>query len=761
MSKEAENSGVAHRLSFWKLLTENSVVVPTVQRDYTYGAGTTSTDKVLNKLLQNMYDALSDNVKLKLDFIYGTKDEKCDFSPLDGQQRLTTLFLLHLYAAPLKNLTEKELETLRRFSYATRESSKDFCAKLTDGEFEFEFGEATRPISKQIENKAFFLPSFSDDPTIRSMLVVLDRIHEKFKHLRENGLWSKLVSDNCPIEFDALDFGKYSMSDDLYIKMNARGKPLTEFEIFKSKFEKHIERFFKVEDAADVKKLRDISRWFDVEWADLLLDYFAHGDAKKVDPGFVNLFKNILSIAYWKHTNAPVKEIDKKNWLDPTILESRDDIDFVADLMNIFSAVEVGNLSERWQEVFFSSDQALGIDPLANDGREDRIRLGKLKVDVNNVGDIFGLACRGRLDKTVLLLFYGWYKWLKAGKRNDTSALRHLRNLIENSEHEIRDERMSRLLNDVDLIFIGEILESNADGTFNKNQWIEEAAKAANTEKWRELYRYENHKLLMGAVARFGKDGVLCFDEDNFQWTKKALDGLEYVFASLDDGMIRCALLSNFDYSVSWRTRDSKKRIFGGCYQDWREIFLVKNQVYPGQDKLIEFLHDIARDGQEFLPNNNFVNRRDWRYYFIKTAGKAVYDRTRYGFYWLEDAGKPLEIIALNSSVWGADNLAWRVMHVILLDAIKNQDENLKTEYRKKIGLDKHGAAPLVIGGRVKISIKQNGWAFEDGEDLVAKVLRENGIVIENHTCIAPDDVDMIEYGIEVVTMIVAALNPV
>ncbi len=61
------------------------------------------------------------------------------------------------------------------------------------------------------------------------MLVVLDRIHETFGH--QTDLWDKLTSCDCPINFYILDFGRFDLSDDLYNKMNSRGKPLTSFEI--------------------------------------------------------------------------------------------------------------------------------------------------------------------------------------------------------------------------------------------------------------------------------------------------------------------------------------------------------------------------------------------------------------------------------------------------------------------------------------------------------------------------------------------------
>ena len=40
-----------------------------------------------------------------------------------------------------------------------------------------------------------------------------------------------------------MDLKAYKLNDELYIKMNSRGKPLTKFENFKAKFEKFLKNF--------------------------------------------------------------------------------------------------------------------------------------------------------------------------------------------------------------------------------------------------------------------------------------------------------------------------------------------------------------------------------------------------------------------------------------------------------------------------------------------------------------------------------------
>ena len=74
------------------------------------------------------------------------------------------------------------------------------------------------------------------DPTISSMLVMLDAIDLKFKEVEF--LWERLKRQ--AITFYFLPIKDMGLTDELYIKMNSRGKPLTRFENFKAELEQCI-----------------------------------------------------------------------------------------------------------------------------------------------------------------------------------------------------------------------------------------------------------------------------------------------------------------------------------------------------------------------------------------------------------------------------------------------------------------------------------------------------------------------------------------
>lgn len=85
------------KISFWKLLESKKIVIPIIQRDYAQGRE--GKEFLRERFLGQLFDALQEDAKpLVLDFVYGSVEEDTIY-PLDGQQRLTTLWLLHWYLA--------------------------------------------------------------------------------------------------------------------------------------------------------------------------------------------------------------------------------------------------------------------------------------------------------------------------------------------------------------------------------------------------------------------------------------------------------------------------------------------------------------------------------------------------------------------------------------------------------------------------------------------------------------------------------------
>ena len=117
--------------SFWELFhngTIRKILIPNIQRNYVQGNNKT----IITKLIKDIFDALEDDKKyVNLDIIYGINNEN-NFIPIDGQQRLTTLFLLYWYVFSKAN--KYDLINEIDISYENKESSKKFFELLKDKE---------------------------------------------------------------------------------------------------------------------------------------------------------------------------------------------------------------------------------------------------------------------------------------------------------------------------------------------------------------------------------------------------------------------------------------------------------------------------------------------------------------------------------------------------------------------------------------------------------------------------------------------------
>ena len=221
-------------------------------------------------------------------------------TPLDGQQRLTALFLLHWYIAARAGVQGGDSEVLQRFTYETRYSSRDFCAKLIVQRPTFPI----ERLSEWIRDQSWFFGAWRHDPTIQSMLVVLDDLHDLFRDSDCVAAWQRLVCRDRPaIVFHVLPINDMGLTDDLYIKMNSRGKPLTEFEYFKANFEKTIR------DASSDQYL-EFSHKIDNVWADLL--WPLRGGDDIIDDEFMRYFRFVTdTLAYWRAMNVSAEVLDK------------------------------------------------------------------------------------------------------------------------------------------------------------------------------------------------------------------------------------------------------------------------------------------------------------------------------------------------------------------------------------------------------------------------------------------------------------------
>ncbi|WP_405350438.1 DUF262 domain-containing protein [Nonlabens sp. Asnod3-H03] len=303
-----QNINEGQKLSFKSLLTElpNKIEIPIIQRDYAQGRD--KAVNIRNQFVNTLFDHLENEEPLHLDFIYGNvieKDKK--FIPLDGQQRLTTLFLLHWYLS----MREGDFEDFQgivanengsRFTYETRQSSREFCDAIVKQPFDLDF---SSNLSNQLRDFNWYFQSWDQDPTVQSMLVMLDTIQHTYNERGSEDLYAKLTGEVEIITFQFIELANYGLTDDLYIKMNARGKPLTDFENFKAKFEKIIKQFDQV---GDSKFQEQFQSKIDGSWTDFMWQY-RDTKTNTYDKAFMNLIGTIYGISLASIENVNIDSI--------------------------------------------------------------------------------------------------------------------------------------------------------------------------------------------------------------------------------------------------------------------------------------------------------------------------------------------------------------------------------------------------------------------------------------------------------------------
>ena len=215
------NTNQYERLKFTDLLGRyDHIVIPAIQRDYAQGREDKKATEVRKILLDDIF---SNKPEIDFNLVFGSREEyggKTCFIPVDGQQRLTTLFLLYLYNS---KVNEVQTDGLNKFTYETRRAAADFCKAIVDKAWE----SSKQILSDSIKDCNWFMQYWNQDPTVISMLRMLDDIQ---KRAPEGNFKEKLDR----ITFYFYDLKQNGLNETLYIKMNGRGKPLTAFENLKA-----------------------------------------------------------------------------------------------------------------------------------------------------------------------------------------------------------------------------------------------------------------------------------------------------------------------------------------------------------------------------------------------------------------------------------------------------------------------------------------------------------------------------------------------
>ena len=195
-----------------KLLEDEYLVVPEIQREYVWGK--------LKDVTEQFIDSL-ENKSMNVGFLYSYSFHNQKYI-IDGQQRFTTLVLMLYYAAQTQN-KEDDFRSLLKvdtsnlsFTYRVRSNTEQFMKDL--------FGSGLYK-GEEIRKSKWYHDIYRSDLSISSMIDFLDSLSKKHFDLPYEEIL-KISFWYYPVE-------ETSLGEDLYITMNSRGRILDNAEKLK------------------------------------------------------------------------------------------------------------------------------------------------------------------------------------------------------------------------------------------------------------------------------------------------------------------------------------------------------------------------------------------------------------------------------------------------------------------------------------------------------------------------------------------------
>lgn len=606
----------------------NGIEIPLIQRDYAQGRDMPKVEDIRRRFVGALKKALINNEPVTLDFVYGEIDNNRTLIPLDGQQRLTTLFLLHWYIARREGVSEDKLAFLTKFSYATRYSAREFCKRLVSPDYQPDFNRFK--LSEEITDQNWMPLDWVNDSTISAMLRMIDYIHVMFNNSCNN-LWPRLEA-GC-ISFYFLPIKQLGATDDLYIKMNSRGKPLTEFENVKAEWEASIRAISpSIMPQQDAEQLQHrIEQKMDLDWTDLLWPY-RNGQTGSsaddvVDDKFIRYLRFLTDIIYYKDEELKKNSSDILSIVEDLFRDSEkapEHLEFIEWGFDCWLDVDIEHLFNTY----------LTTTPTASDPQKCVVAapVNVFAQACYTYGDMNGRTRLFPIGRSVMLYAFLYYLQHKE-TISDTQFARRIRiitNLIKQSEYELREDNMPNLLRQTEYILThGDVEEGYL--SFNANQLAEEHEKAAwlqtHADKADTLCRLENHPLLQGAIRVIGLDHIDFTDRF-------------YSLFACDHSLVNRALLSIGDYALLVNNRFQIGSGSADFDSSWRAIFSTSQQgIAPKRDILLALLSQSQHFTNDMLQSviDRYLRETreyDWRHYLVKYDAMRP---ERYGMYFWDE----------------------------------------------------------------------------------------------------------------------------
>lgn len=676
------------------------IVIPPIQRDYAQGRNDPKILHLRRELVKDLISALKNHSApggspVDLGLIFGATFGDT-ITLYDGQQRLTTLFLLHWYLA-WRTGNKDASAMLERFSYETRLFSRDFCRWLAtkglDAELVYETDSEKSRILQTLMRSPEFCSAWLDDPTVSGMIVMLEEIHAQIHPLSQasdepaskelaDHLWQQLISGQR-IQFTWLIMepaANNQPDESLYIRLNGRGRTLTEFEKFKAWLED--------------QKLEGI---VPIKWKDLLdttwLNLFWKASGSDPDATSSSMMAFFLGVALNEKLRCHESDGTKKEKKGAETKKITDQIQRVTkgdgitpdDWNELFTPVAVNTIFKLLDRLS-SSDWCRRLDEVATEGKLllfSETFMSKSEMAEN---ELFTKAFVAHWTSTGLkerLIHFALTRLIgdldsSSGTPPREQAIRFLRTVrnyaenttVESSSYTSSIKLIAEVSLDHDFLPHGSP-DPGSDQPSEKElktQWEEECYKAAMfrnlsndpshlSEEERAFRAAEDQPFLRGQIGFLIKmaGGTNAFDLEKFSKYAKCL-GLLFPEGKVprEPFLLQRALLSKGDYSV----QDKSKWSLGHDQSEWRKIFcehidLLKSLLDDVTTKTSTQTGGIIQDSVELALGEIISEMRadwsDWRTWMVNEVldkdGKTWHPLTECSerkFAWLDHGSSVL-----------------------------------------------------------------------------------------------------------------------
>ncbi|WP_183576105.1 DUF262 domain-containing protein [Mucilaginibacter sp. X5P1] len=623
--------------SFFTYQNLDQVLIPEIQRDYVWT--TENVGKLIKSLLEDFHEddryaveVTSEKLNIfppqvkdlfvraleqqkpfsNIGFLYAysDSDDPNKYMLIDGQQRLTTLFLILMFLY----IREGNQEKFRRGYFANKLPKVDYKVRENAHVFLIDYigfllggGDIS-----QVKNQFWFYKSYETDQTITAFVSNYQHI---IMLLNKQDLTTEYIENQ--VEFWYFDTNKSEQGEDLYLYMNSRGETVETNENIKAEL---------LQRRSDADKQQYGLKW--EEWQHLFWEN--RDKSPTADRGFNEFLR-------WIKMIEVVRDGKKDNNLTETLRQLRENDKFSSD----------GLTMEKVESCYLALKRLLAVDL----GVMFDIAFLRKQPDIKDYISLFPLlmfaerytdASPSELKRYVRF-FYNVTRFENVSK----SPYQYMAQTVQMTAQFIagRNRDVARLATS--------LLRLDYDNLLTKEEiWkLKMYAQATGQEYYRteleDLFWEAEDFVLCNGRIRFLWE-IMNFDPDN---PKKALfkkatfisfyQTFKQLFNNPND-ILRRAFLAKGDYSIA----DGNSSILGGSRWSFGQSLDSWRTILHDEDKvryLRALLADVIRRKRE---NKTLTNPQvlkdiadayisngsedEWIYHFIANPGVLAYCQDKY-----------------------------------------------------------------------------------------------------------------------------------